>query len=120
MIKILLNIKECEYCGTETTKPNLARHMRRSSVRNLYCTQFPKSSTKCQIDLSYHIAMNRRDAKPDVNFKFTLCSHEFPEFHAFRQHKNTKHGFCMKTIIVEHNKILNEVADANIKQALRS
>ena len=33
----------CETCGTQTTKPNLARHKKRCSVGTLYCTTVPIS-----------------------------------------------------------------------------
>ena len=46
----------CENCGTQTTKPNLARHNKRCSVGTLYWTQCPNFSTQSQNHLNYHTA----------------------------------------------------------------
>ena len=64
----------CESCGTQTTKLNLARHKKRCSAATLYCTQYPKFSTKTQIDLNYHISKKHSAPKPDVTFKGKLLS----------------------------------------------
>ena len=46
----------CDNCGTQTTKPNLARHKKRFSVGTLYCTQRANFYTKSQEDLFYLLA----------------------------------------------------------------
>ena len=45
---------KCENCGTQTTKPNLARHKEVCSVGKLYCNKSLNFST--QADLNDHIA----------------------------------------------------------------
>ena len=82
----------CESFGTQTTKPNLARHKKRCSVGTLHCTQCPNFSTKSQNDLNYHIAKKHSAPKPDITFKSKLCFQESLEFYALRQHRNTQHG----------------------------
>ena len=54
--------------------------------------------------------------KHDSTFECKLCYEEFPGFYALPQHKNTQHGFPTKTTNVEPDKILDEVADANLKE----
>ena len=77
----------CENCGTQTTKLNLARHKKSCSAGTLYCTQFPKFSTKSQDDLIYHIAEKDSAPKLDFTFNFKLCYAEFPGFYPLGQHK---------------------------------
>ena len=111
----------CEKCGTETTKPYLARHKKSCSAVTFYRSQCPKFSIKSKIDLNYHIAKKHSAPKPVINFKCKLsyeCK-EFPGFHALRQHKNTQRGFPIKTEIVDLNVIINEVDNTNSKKELR-
>ena len=70
----------CENCGTQTTKPNLARHKNKCSVGTLYCTQCPNFSKKSESDLNYHFAKKHSSPKPDITFKCKLCYQEFPGF----------------------------------------
>ena len=81
----------CENCGTQTTKPNLARHNKCCSAGTLYCTQCPKFSVKSQNDPNYHIAKKHSAPKADVTFNCKLCYQEFPGFYALRQHRDTQH-----------------------------
>ena len=83
----------CENCGAQITKLNLARHKKRCSAGNLYCTQCPNFSTKSSDDLNYHLAKQHCGAPPSITCKCKLCHAEFPGFSALRQHK---------TIYMEH------------------
>ena len=120
-----LNRKEeitCETCGTQTTKPNLARHKKRCSAGKLYCTQCTNFSTKSQKDLNYHIAKKHSAPKPDVTFKCKLYYQEFTGFYALRQHRNTQHGMQIgsgtRDVDVEH--IVGDVEEHRLRQELRS
>ena len=59
----------CENCGTQTTKFSLARHTKRCSAGEFYCTQCDNFSTKSQNDLNYHIAQEHCAPKPAVTFE---------------------------------------------------
>ena len=112
----------CENCGTQTTKPNLARLKKRCSAGTLYCTQCPKFSTKSLIDLNYHIAEKHSAPKPDVTFKSKPCFQDFPGFYALRQHRNTQHGMQTgsgtRDVIVEH--VVGDDEDHSLGEKLRS
>ena len=115
----------CENCGTQTTKPNLARHKKRCSVGTLYCTHCPNFSTKSQNDLSYHIAKKHSAPEPEVTFKCKLCFQELPGVYALRQHRNTQHemqigsiGSGTRDVDVEH--ITRDVEDHRLRETLRS
>ena len=112
----------CENCGTQTTKPNLARHKKSCSAGTLFCTQCPNFSTKCQIDLNYQIAKKHSAPKPDVTFKCKVCCQEFPRFYALRQHRNTQHGMQIgsrtRDVDVEH--IVGDGQDQTLREELRS
>ena len=112
----------CENCGTQTTKPNLARRKMCCSAGTLYCTQCPKFSTKSQNDLNYHIAKKHSAPKPEVTFKCQLCYQEFPGFYALRQHRNNQHamqiGSGTRNVDVEH--IVGDVEDHRLREELRS
>ena len=82
----------CGNCGTQTTKPNLARHEKRCSAGTLYCSQCPNFFTKSQIDLNYHIAKKHCAPKRDITFRCKLRYAEIPGYYALPQHKNTQHG----------------------------
>ena len=112
----------CAKCGTQTTKPNLARHKKSCSAGTLYCTQFPNFSTKSQIDLIYHIAKKHSAPEPDITFKSKLCYAEFPGFYALRQHKNTQDGpqmgFGASNIDVEV--LAGDVHDQSLSEELET
>ena len=82
----------CENCGTQITKPNLARHKKSCSVGTLYCTQCPNFSTLSKDDLNYHFAKKLSVPRTSITYKCKVCHEEFPGFYALRQHKNTQHG----------------------------
>ena len=111
----------CENCGTQTTKPNLARHKKRCSFGTLYCTHCPNFSTKTQNDLNYHNAKKHSAPKLEVTFKCKLCYREFPEFYALSQHRNTQHGMQIgsrtRDVVVEH--IVGDVDDHSLREELR-
>ena len=113
---------KCENCGAQTTKLNIARHKKNCSSGKLYCTHCPIISTKCQIDLNYHIAKKHSAPKPDVTFKCKNCYQEFPGFYALRQHRNTQHGMQIgsrtRNVHVEH--IVGDVEDHSLREELRS
>ena len=67
-----------------------------------------------------NVENRQRRPKPVVTFKCKLCYQEFPGSFASRQHKNTQHGFPIKTANVHPVDIIHEVEDANLKQELRS
>ena len=112
----------CENCGTQSTKPNLARHKKSCSAGTLYCTHCPNFSTKFQSDLNYHIAKKHSTPKPDVTFKCKLRHADFPGFYALRQHKNSQHGtqigFEANNIDVED--IVGDVDDQSLREELES
>ena len=108
-----------ENCGTQTTKPSLARHEKICCAGKLCCTHCPNFSTKSQIDLNYHFAEKHRALKPDLTFTCKLCYREFAGFYSFRQDKSTQHDFPIKTAMVEPENILYEVDDANLIEELR-
>ena len=112
----------CENCGTQTTKPNLARHKKRCSVGTLCCTQCPNFSTKSQNDLNYHFAKKHSASKPDIYFKCKLSYADFPGFNALRQHKKTQQGTQIgsgtRDVDVEH--IVGEVEGHSLREELRS
>ena len=58
--------------------------------------------------------------KLDVTLNFKTCYQEFPGFHAVCQHKNTQHGFPIKTAKFELYSLLKQVDDATLKEDLRS
>ena len=111
-----------ENCGTQTTRNNIVRHMKRCSVGTLYCIHCPKFFTKSQSDLNYHIAKKHSAPKPEVTFKGKLCYQEFPGFYALRQHRNTQHtmqiGSGTSDVDVEH--IVGDVDDHKLREELRS
>ena len=84
------------------------------------CTQCPDFSTTSQGNLKYHIAKKNNAPKPIVTFKCKVCYQVFPGFYALRQHKNTQHGFRIKSANVDPDVIINEVDDANLKEELCS
>ena len=86
----------------------------------MYCTQRPIFSTTSQDDLNYHFATKRNVSNSVVTVKCTLCFQEFPGFQTLRQHKNTQHGFAIKTAHVDPDEIINEVDDVNLKEELHS
>ena len=108
---------KCENCGTQTTKPNLARH-KSCSAGTLHCSQCPNFFTKSQNDLNYHIAKKRSAPKPKIAFKCKFCYQEFPGYYALRQHKNTKHGTQMglgaSNIHVED--IVGDIDDQSLRE----
>ena len=112
----------CETSGTQTTKPNLARHKKRCSVGTLYCTQCPNFSTKSKSDLNYHIAKKHSARKPDATFKCKLCFQEFTRFYASPQHRNTQDGMQIgsrtRDMDVEH--FVGDVEDQRLREELRS
>ena len=110
----------CENCGTQTTKLNLARHKKSCSACTLYCTRCPNFSTKSKSGLIYHIAKKDSAPKAVVTLKCKLCYQECSGFYAERQHKNTQHGFPIKTANVHLDDIINAVDEANLKVELRS
>ena len=112
----------CDNCGTQTTKPNLARHKRRCPAGTLYCTQCPNFSTKSQNDLNYHIAKKHIVPKLDVTFKCKFCYQKIPGFFALRQHRNTQHGMPIgsgtRDVDVEHKG--GDVEVQRLREELRS
>ena len=110
----------CEKCGTQTTKPNLARHKKSCSVGTLYCAQCLIFSIKSRNDLNNHIAKKHGTPISDIAFKCTLCYAEFRGFHALRQHKNTQYGpnmgFGASNINVED--IVGDVNDQSLREEL--
>ena len=58
--------------------------------------------------------------KAAMTFNFVLCYQDFPASYALRQRKKTQKGFPIKTANVDHDNIINENADAILKQELRS
>ena len=112
----------CENCGTQTTKPNLARHKKRCSAGTLFCSQCPNFSTKLQNDLIYHNAKKHSAPKPDITFKCKVCYAEFPGFYALLQHRNTQHGpqmgFGASNFDVED--IVGDVDDQSLREELES
>ena len=83
--------RESEYCGTQTTKLNLARHKKSCSAGTFYCTQCPNFSKKSQNDLNCHIAKKHSAPQPDITFRCKLCFQEFSGFYVLRQQRNTQH-----------------------------
>ena len=110
----------CDNCSTQITELNLARHKKRCSGGKLSSTQCPNFSTKSQNDLNYHIAQKHSALKPAVTFKCKNCYEGFPGFYALHQHKNTQHGFPMKTTSFGPDDIINAVNIANPKEELCS
>ena len=112
----------CENCGTQTTKPNLARHRKICSAGTLFCTQSPNFSTKSQNGLNYYIGKKHSVPKLDVTFECKLCHQEFPGFYAVRQDRNTQHGMQIgsgtRDVDVEH--IVGDVEDHSLREELRS
>ena len=112
----------CVNCGTQTTKPNLARHKKSCSAGTLFCTQCPNFSTKSQNDLNYHFAKKHSGPKLDLTFKCKLCYQEFPGFYALGQHRNTQHGMQIgsrtRNVHVEH--IVGDDEDRSLREELRS
>ena len=112
----------CENCGTQTTKPNLARHKKSCSAGALHCSQCSNFFTKSQNALNYHIAKKHNVPKPDITFKCKLCYAEFLGFYALRQHKNIQHGpqmgFGASNINLEV--IVGDVDDQSLREELQS
>ena len=76
--------------------------------------------TKSQNNLNYLSAKKHSTSKPDNTFKHKLCYQEFPGVYDWRQHKNTQHGFFIKSANVDLDDIINEVDDTNLKEELTS
>ena len=112
--------KTCEKCGTQTVRNKVVQHKIRCSCGILYCTQCPIFYTTSQDDLIYHFAKRHSAPKTVVTYRCTLAYQEFPRLFASRQHKNTDHGFLIKTAKAEFDNIINEVDDLNFKDELRS
>ena len=86
----------------------------------MFSTQCPTFCLISPEDLNYQIAKKRSVPKPHVTFQCKLCYEEFPGFHALRQHKNSQHGFQIKTTEVVPDDIINKVDDTCLKEELRS
>ena len=104
----------CENCGTQSTKPNLARHKKRCSAGTLCCTQCSKFSTKSQNDLNYRIAKKHSAPEPDVTFKCKHCFQEFPRFYAFCQYKNTQRRMQIGSRTRDVENIVGDVDDQSL------
>ena len=68
-------------------------------------------------ELSY--CLKRQHPKNCRFYKHGRCYQEYPGFYALRHHKNTQHGFPIKTADVDPKDIFNENDDANLKDELR-
>ena len=112
----------CENCGTQITKPNLARHKKSCSGGTLYCTQCPNFSTIFQDDLNYHIAKEHSAQRPSITWKCKLCYAEFPGFYVLRQHKNTQHGtqIGFRACSIDVEDTVGDVDDQILREELES
>ena len=108
-----------ENCGTQTTKPNLARNKKRCSVGLMYCTQCPNFSTTSQADLNYHIAKKHATPRVKSIHKCKICSKEFSGFYELRQHKTSEHGNQIKSAEFDVNNLL-ESDDGDLKVVLQA
>ena len=113
---------ECENCGIQTTKLNLACPKNSCSADTLFCNQCPNFSTKSQNYLNFHIAKEHSAQKLDVTFKCKLCYQELSGFYALRQHRTTQHGMQIGsgTSEVDVERIVGDVEDQRLKEVLRS
>ena len=82
----------CESCGTQTTKLNLARDKKRCFAQSFHCSQCPNFFTNSKNDLNCHIARKHSVPRPSETYNCKQCHAEIPRFYALRQHKNTQHG----------------------------
>ena len=109
-----------ENFGNQATKPILARHKKSCSAGTMYCTQSPTFSTKSINDPNYQFSKKYNAPKPNVTVKCEFFAHEFAGFYGLRQHKNTQHGFRIKTTEIDPDDLINEVDDGNPKKEMRS
>ena len=70
--------------------------------------------------MKFHFAEEPSAPKFNVTFQLKHKCQYFWRFYAWRQLKNTQHGFPIKTAIVEPDINLSEVEDANFKEEVRS
>ena len=110
----------CDKCGTQTTRPNLARHKNRCSGGLLNWSNCPNFSTDSQNEQIYHFAKKHSAPKLVVTLRFRLRYQEFLGLYASRQHRNTQNGFPIKTPIVELDNLIHDVDDMSLEGALRS
>ena len=86
------NVKNtCENCDVQSTKLNLARHMKSCSADTLYCTPCPNFFTKSRDDLNYRFVKQHCTPRPSITFKCKLGHVEFPGFCAYTNTVNMEH-----------------------------
>ena len=78
---------KCKNCGTQTTKPNLARHKKSCSAGTLHCTQCPNFFTKSQNDVKYH---NANSTAPQNLMSSSSVNFVIKSFPAFMLYVNTE------------------------------
>ena len=105
----------CENCGTQTTKPNLARHKKRCSVWTLYCTKCPNFPTTSQADMNYHIATKHPRVRPKNTYKCKICLEEFSGFYALRKNRSSQHGIPIRTSNLDMDTLLENIDGAELK-----
>ena len=110
----------CDICDTQTT--SLILHVTKKVVLVVHCyvPSVQNFSTKSQNDLNYHIAKKHNGPKPDDTFKCKHSYQEFIGFYGLGQHRNTEHGFPIKTANVDLGDNSNKVDEASLKEELRS
>ena len=113
---------KCENSGTQTTKPNFARHKKSCSAGTLYCIQCPNFFTNSQDDVNYHISKKHSAPKPDISFKCKPYYAEFPGFYALRQLRNNQQGTLIgfRAISINVEEIEGEVDDQSLREELES
>ena len=110
----------CENCGTQSKKPNLARHKKRCSVGPLCCTQCFNFSRKTQGDLKYQIVKKHNARKPVLTYRCILYYQQLPRFYALRQQKSCEYGLATKTANALPEDIINQKNDLNLEEKLLS
>ena len=80
----------------------------------------PNFFTKSENDQNHHLAQKHSALKIDATLKRNLCYQEFPGYYTLLQHKNTQHGFPIKSANDVPEGVINEVDDANLKKELCS
>ena len=108
-------------CELRTKKRNLVQHSKRCSNRKLYCTICPISSTRCQANLSFHMAKKHSTTETKNVQKCHPCGKDFPSFYVLRWHRQMSLGASSRSEAIgfDIRLLLGEVDDQSLQKELK-
>ena len=110
----------CGNCGSQTTKPNLARHKKRCSRGTLSCNECPNSSTMSQVDWNYFKAEKHPRGRAKNTYKCKICLEGYFVFYALQKHSSSQHGIPIRISSLDMDTLLEDTDDAELKEILNS